>query len=381
MNICFLTHEYPKSGLNPGGVGVFLQAFLRQLAKSGCKVTVLGANNSNIYEENVIDGVRIIRIPNPKVAIVNWWILARGLNQKLNEIHKETPLDVVEGSELAFAFLKKPKGVKFIIRLHGGHHFFAESEKRKINWWKGLQEKISFSKADGFIAVSDYVKIHTGKFLSFHGKPVQKIRYCIDTEKFNFSPDTVNPNPYSLVFVGTICQKKGVENLVLAVDQVRESFPSIHLDIYGKDWLFPNGDSYKQMIREKIYGRLEQHVQLHNPVSHDQIPEIYKSAQICIFPSFMETQGLVAPEAMAMGKIVIFTDKGPGPETIQHGVNGFLCNPLEVSSIAGTIVEAFNSLGRKNEIALAARKMVHENFGFDTIIQENITFYKQVTNG
>ncbi len=381
MNICFLTHEYPKPGLNPGGVGVFLQTFLPELVKNGLQVTVLGANNSNTYEESNIDGVRIIRIPNPRIPGISWWWIAKGLNRKIKELHEEKAFDIVEGSELAFAFLEKPEGVKFIIRLHGGHHFFAEAENRRVHFWKGLQEKKSFEKADGFIAVSDYVYLHTGKLLSYNDKPVKKIRYGIDTLKFNFSPDTTNPNPHSLVFVGTVCEKKGVENLVLAILEVKKKYPNVQLDIYGKDWYYPNGDSYKEMIRNKIKKKLGSQVRIHPPVPHEKIPDIYRSAEICIFPSFMETQGIVAPEAMSMGKIVVFTDRGPGPETIQHGVNGFLCNPLEVSSIASAIDEAFCAFGRKKEISYAARTTVQENFGFDVIIDENISFYRLIANG
>lgn len=381
MNICFLTHEYPKPGLNPGGVGVFLQTFLPELAKNGLQVTVVGANNSNTYEESKIDGVRIIRIPNPRIPGISWWWIAKGLNRKIKELHEEKAFDIIEGSELAFAFLEKPEGVKFIIRLHGGHHFFAEAENRRVHFWKGFQEKKSFEKADGFIAVSDYVYLHTGKLLSYNDKPVKKIRYGIDTLKFNFSPNTTNPNPHSLVFVGTVCEKKGVENLVLAILEVKKKYPNVQLDIYGKDWYYPNGDSYKEMIRNKIKKKLGSQVRIHAPVPHEKIPDIYRSAEICIFPSFMETQGLVAPEAMSMGKIVVFTDRGPGPETIQHGVNGFLCNPLEVSSIASAIDEAFSAFGRKKEISYAARSTVQENFGFDVIIDENISFYRLIANG
>ncbi|WP_332910230.1 hypothetical protein [Algoriphagus boritolerans] len=140
----FLTHEYPKPGLNPGGVGVFLKTFLPILAKNGINVTVLGANNSNALEDTVVEGVRVIRIPNPKIKGINWWFIAKGLNQKLQEIHADTPLNIVEGSELAFAFLKKPKGVKFIIRLHGGHHFFCRIRKQENTVLEGLSGKTIF---------------------------------------------------------------------------------------------------------------------------------------------------------------------------------------------------------------------------------------------
>lgn len=377
MKLCFLSHEYPKPGLNPGGVGVFLKTYLPELVKLGHEVTVLGPNNSDLYEETIENGVRIVRVPNSKLPGINWWLIARKLK---NELLKLSP-EIVEGSELSFAFLPKFYNTKFVIRLHGGHHFFSESENRKINFWKGFQEKRSFKKADGFVAVSEYVKNHTSKYLSFEGKQIELIRSFVDTSKFVFSPDSINSNPYSLVFVGTICEKKGVGNLVKAIRIVKGEYPSVQLDIYGKDWFFPNGDSYKEIISKQISQDLRNAIRIHDPVPHEKIPEIYKSAEYCIFPSFMETQGLVATEAMAMGKMVIFTDKGPGPETIQHGVNGFLCNPLDVNSIADTIKHAFRSNDRKADISKSAALRVQELFGIKNNLEKNIRFYKELIHG
>lgn len=377
MKLCFLSHEYPKPGLNPGGVGVFLKTYLPELAKLGHEVTVLGANNSNSYEETIDNGVRIVRVPNSKLPGINWWLIARKLKNKILELAP----DIVEGSELSFAFLPKLPTTKYVIRLHGGHHFFSESEHRKIDPWKGFQEKKSFKKADGFIAVSEYVKNHTEKYLSFHSKPISLIRYFINISSFKFSPKSNNPNPYSLVFVGTVCEKKGVGNLVKAIQIVKEKYPLVQLDIYGKDWFFPNGVSYKELIKKQLTGDLKERVKIYDPVPHEKIPDIYSSAEYCIFPSFMETQGLVAPEAMAMGKVVIFTDKGPGPETIEHGVNGFLCNPLDFNSIAETIQLAFESSSRKEEISWAAFQKVKEVFGIENNLISNLSFYENLIHG
>lgn len=377
MKLCFLSHEYPKPGLNPGGIGIFLKTVAPELVKLGNEVTILGANNSNSYEEYWDEGVRVVRLANPQIPGINWWILARKLRDKIIEIAP----DIVEGSELSFAFLSKIPGVKKIIRLHGGHHFFAESEKRKINPWKGYQEKKSFKNADGFIAISNYVRQHTSTMLSFHGKPVALIRNIVDTNKFFFSPISSNPNPFSILFVGTVCEKKGVGNLVKAIDLVRTNYPEVHLDIYGRDWVFPDGKSYKELIKNQIKGDLERHITIYDPVPHDQIPKVYQKTGICIFPSLMETQGLVAPEAMSMGKIVIFTDKGPGPETICHGVNGFLCNPHDMNNIAAVIEEAFAAVDRKEELAKAARARVMDLFSMEKNLEQNIRFYRDVLHG
>ena len=87
------------------------------------------------------------------------------------------------------ALLSNKHSAKKVIRLHGGHHFFSEAEKREINWRKGLLEKRSFKKADAFIAVSNYVKDHTQKYLSFHGKPVEVINHPIDTSEATLDVD------------------------------------------------------------------------------------------------------------------------------------------------------------------------------------------------
>ncbi len=381
MHICFLSHEYPKAGLNPGGVGVFLHTFSQALVNAGHSVTVLGANDSEIDEEVSEGNLRIIRFGKPSIPGFNWVIIGRKLNMFLKEIHKAKKLDIVEGSELGLAFLKKIKSVKYVIRLHGGHHFFSESEQRPINAWKGFQEKRSFKKADAFIAVSDYVRVHTAKYLSFRGKPLTTIRYMINQDKFAYREHFPEAKEYSLVFAGTICEKKGVGNLVDAMEKVVGNYPDATLDIYGKEWFFPNGNSYTAYLQKKIKINLKGKVKIHPPVSHDQIPSIYAKASICIFPSFMETQGLVAPEAMLMGKVVIFTDKGPGPETITHGEDGFLCNPLEVSSIEDTIITAFKSKDQFPEIGKKAFERASQRFNVSNVLERNLTFYKSLIDG
>jgi glycosyltransferase involved in cell wall biosynthesis len=379
MHICFLTHEYPKPGLNPGGVGIFLKTYAPELVKAGHHVTVLGVNDQPMDEDSIEEGVRIIRIKKPSVPGLNWFIIALKLNEVLKDINGQNPLHLIEGSELAFAFLQKIEGVQYLIRLHGGHHFFSESENRKIDTWKGYQERKSFQKADAFIAVSDYVKVHTAKYLSFGKKPIKTIRYMIDQNKFRTTSSDQEAPEYSLVFAGTICEKKGVGNLIDALKIVKIKYPKVRLDIFGKEWFFSDGSSYTTLMREKLKEGLQEIVFIHPPVSHDQIPGVYKSAEICIFPSFMETQGLVAPEALAMGKVVIFTEKGPGPEIISNGINGFLCNPLDINSIADAIIEAFESRSRFEEIGKKAVETVQEMFNIQKVLNDNLKFYNQVT--
>lgn len=374
MHICFLSQEYPRQGVTYGGIGTFLLTICQALVKGGHKVTVIGIYGSKDLDEN-LNGVRVVTFGRSQAKLISWWRNFSRISDFLEVLHRSQPIDLIEGSELTFAFVRKLKNVPCVIRLHGGHHFFAEGENRPLSRWKALQEKQSFKKADAFIAVSEYVKVHTGKLLSFHGRPVKVINYPVSFDKF-YKADPSKSIPYRLVFAGTVCEKKGIRQLVQALPEVAKTYPEVHLEVYGRDWLFPDGKSYMQYLKEIFPKKDLERVRFHGPVSHEDLPKYYEEAEICVFPSHMETQGLVAPEAMGMGKPVIFSKTGPGPETIDHGVNGWLCDPKDPKSISNAILEAFSQRSSFGKIGEAAIKKAHLKFDPDTITRQNLEFYQ-----
>ena len=106
----------------------------------------------------------------------------------------------------------------------------------------------------------------------------------------------------------------------------------------------------------------------------------YAAAEVCVFPSLMETQGLVAPEAMAMNKMVIFSNRGPGPETIIHKETGLLCNPYDSDDIADQIIWTLNNKNLCYKIAKKGRDFVLSNLEINKITSENVSFYNTVRN-
>ncbi|MCS5488982.1 glycosyltransferase family 4 protein [Algoriphagus limi] len=376
MHICFLSQEFPRKGAIHGGIGSFLLTFSKSLVDKGHQVTVVGVSG-NKFEDFIQEGVRVVNFPGSKARLIGWWRNFKKIDQFLDKLNLDSPIDIIEGSELTLAFLKRKKGIKYIIRLHGGHHFFAEGENRKIDNWKAYQEHKSFSKSDGFIAVSEYVKNHTAKYLSYHGKPVEIINYPVGLTKF-YPADNELAIPFRLVFAGTVCEKKGIRQLIQALPIIAEEFPEIHLEVYGRDWLFPNGTSYIQFLKDTMPKEALDRVRFHGPVSHDDLPGYYEQAEICIFPSHMETQGLVAPEAMSMMKPVIFSKTGPGPETIVHGVDGWLCDPKSPEDIANTVLEAFHCRDKFLKIGKAARTKVFSKFDPEIITEKNLKFYQKI---
>jgi glycosyltransferase involved in cell wall biosynthesis len=384
MHICFLTSEYPKEGFPHGGIGSFVKTIAAPLVEKGIQVSVIGLNYTSSDETEILDGVTVIRVQKSKVKVkgLAWYFNSKKIAKTIANLNQKNPIDIIEGSELSFAFLPKLSGVQYVIRLHGGHHFFAEGENRRIDAWKGFQEKLSFTKADAFIAVSNYVKKHTEKYLSYHNKAIEVIFNPINSKLFQPQKGVIEAN--NITFAGTICEKKGVRQLIQAFPIVKEKFPKAILNLYGRDWFFPDGSSYIQLLQQKELpklGLLAEDIIFHGAVSFSEIPNIYAKAAVCVFPSHMETLGLVAPEAMAMEKAVVFTNKGPGPEVIKDKETGLLCNPHHPEDIAEKIIWMLQNPEKRQVMGQKARVDTLRYFDVEMIVQQNIEFYNKIQRG
>src|SRR5207237_6258728 len=59
-------------------------------------------------------------------------------------------------------------------------------------------------------------------------------------------------------------------------------------------------------------------------VAHDDLPLYYNAADVCVVPSYYESFGLVALEAMACGVPVVASRVGGLKETVEDGRTGYL---------------------------------------------------------
>jgi D-inositol-3-phosphate glycosyltransferase len=73
------------------------------------------------------------------------------------------------------------------------------------------------------------------------------------------------------------------------------------------------------------------------PVPHDQLPSLYRAADVLIVPSRSESFGLVALEAASCGLPVVATDVGGLRTTVRDGVSGILVRDDSPPSFANAI--------------------------------------------
>ncbi len=378
MHIVFHTNEYPGEGRSHGGVGTFVKHTAHQLVRRGIHVTVIGLNHTfrDVHEQ---DGeINVFRLGISRWKAGKFLDHTRRILHKLDEIHRRHPIDIVEGSELTFAFYPRKTPFKKVIRLHGGHHFFAYELHRKPARWRSFQEKRSFRNADAYIAVSDYVGRRTQKYLGMKF-PYRVIYNTINFEDFP-DPDEREVLPGRLLFVGTLCEKKGIKQLVQAMPEVVRQFPQVELHVIGRDWYFPGGRSYKEHIRSIIDKSVEKNIVFRGVMPHEKVLEEIAQADICVYPSHMEAMPLSWIEALGLGKPFIGGDIGPGYELVEPGKTGLLADPRNPDDIAEKIVWMLNHPEEARLMGQNARKTMLEKFNPGRIIEQNIRTFNSIVN-
>lgn len=377
MYIVFLTHEYPSENNTCGGIGTFVKYLANHLTQNSFRVTVIGAGNKTIDEHFFDNEVEIFILKKSTWKFAKFKDHFNRILKKIEELNQIQKIDIIEGSELNFAFFPKKTKYKKVIRLHGGHHFFASELNKKPALWRGYQEKKSFRNADEFIAVSNYVGDKTKELLDIEIK-FSTIYNGIDLSNF-YKSNTSKEILGKLVFIGTVCYKKGIDNLLLAYKILKEKHPHLSLDIIGRDWSTKEIPSYILYLKEKYSHCIDKSVVFRGSVKNNEIQKYIESAEICVYPSLSESFGLTVIEAMAMGKAVAISNIKPFKEIVEESESALLFNPKNVNSISDKITEILNNKTKKKELEEKSRNHIFTKFKTKNIIGKNIQFYKSIT--
>jgi glycosyltransferase involved in cell wall biosynthesis len=182
-----------------------------------------------------------------------------------------------------------------------------------------------------------------------------------------------------VVFAGTLAPHKGVWELMRAWPQVVGRVPGANLRLFGKDGKDPaSGRHNSERLLESLPPECRQAVRWAGPVTAAQLRDAYLAARVCVFPSLYEAFGLVAAEAMACGRPVIYTKHGPGSEVIEHGVSGLLCDPANTAELAGAITTLLRDRPLAARLGEAALRRVQENFGLPVVLDRNLELYRSL---
>ncbi len=103
----------------------------------------------------------------------------------------------------------------------------------------------------------------------------------------------------------------------------------------------------------------------------DKLPRLYRQADICVFPSIWpEPFGLVAVEAMAVGRPVIASKTGGFRQIVVDKETGFLVKPGDVDDLIKKIEILLDNPKLRNTMGQKARERAQESYGWSKIIKK-----------
>ncbi len=196
-------------------------------------------------------------------------------------------------------------------------------------------ERISFKLPDVIISNSN----HTTELLTEAGctATTKTISLGVDLESIFSVPVSIEQS--DIIFVGRLISHKNVDQLVMAVDQVRKQYPHIVCKIVGTG---PEENNIRDLIGKY---NLESHIHMIRSVpNNDDLYALMKASKMLVLPSEREGFGLVVVEANAAGIPVITTHHAhnAAKDLILVGVNGLLSSPY-ADDIALKIIEVLEA--------------------------------------
>lgn len=381
MTIAYLTPEYPHPRIgNSGGLGTSIKNLAEALIAENLKVTVFvyGQKQDEVFSEN---GIVFHRIKQRRTPFLTWFTYRKYLQNYLNRVAKAEHIDLVEAPDwtgiTAFMKLRVP----LVIRFHGSDAYFCHLEGRKQkrkNFWF---EKTAMQPAQAFIAPTAFAGNLSKEIFGLKNETVRTIHYGLKLPDFsNPNPDDFEPG--TLLYIGTIIRKKGVLELPEIFKKVLSGYPGAKLILIGADSpdIQTNAPSTWKILEEKLGGSVREKVQYLGKIPYAEVQNHIRNAQVCLFPTFAETLGMVTIESMAMQKPVVNSNIGWAQELIEDGKSGFLVHPKDHGLYAERIVDLLNHPELCREMGKNARQRVEEKFDIKQLARENIRFYQTVAN-
>jgi glycosyltransferase involved in cell wall biosynthesis len=121
-----------------------------------------------------------------------------------------------------------------------------------------------------------------------------------------------------LLYVGRAAREKNIELVLEAFARAAATSPNCHLAVVGAG---PHLDALRQAAADMV---ATDRVHIVGAIPHDELPPVYACADLFVFSSVTETQGLVMAEARAAGTPCILVRGGGASETIIHGEDGLV---------------------------------------------------------
>lgn len=185
------------------------------------------------------------------------------------------------------------------------------------------------------------------------------------------------PNRFDLLYVGRLVEDKGAHVAIEVLGRLHREhqLTQARLTIVG------GGETdYEQRLRAQvIQAGLEQHVRFLGKRLPEEMPAIYQSHRVLLFPVLCEeTFGLVLAEAMAHGVTPVASLSGAVPEVVRDGLDGFVVAKEDVAQMAQRTAQLIRDDRLWQTMRLSGLEHVRRHFTREVYVCRVVNYLQQV---
>ncbi len=168
-------------------------------------------------------------------------------------------------------------------------------------------------------------------------------------ERFFVAHEYSEKKECALLFVGTWLDRKGVYYLADAFHAVAKKTSEAHLTVAGCG---TSAEQVKAMFATEVRDR----VHVIPFVNREDVPALYASHDIFVFPSLVEGMPLTLLEAMASGMPVVTTNTCGMADVVENELNGLLVPAADAEQLANGIERLCESMDLRKRLGLAGQE-------------------------
>lgn len=380
MKILFISDVYfPRVN----GVSTSIQTFRHELRAMGHTVHLIAPD----YQTQTEDDTDIQRVParsvplDPEDRLMSYRHVMAQLESLRTErydlIHIQTPFV----AHYLGTRLSKKLNIPCVETYHTYfeeylHHYIPLVPK---SWMRYIAKRFSRHQGNslnGMVVPSRPMQ----QVLKNYGisTPTEVIPTGIEPASFVPGDRTAFRNKYgiseqrpALLFVGRVAHEKNIGFLLQVLAEVKKSIPEILLVIAGE------GPALKHLIQEVQEQRLGEQVRFIGYL--DRLTELnscYCSADLFIFASRTETQGLVLLEAMAQGTAVVSTAELGTLDVLREGEGVWIAKE-DTIDFSSKIIDLLNNDQTREQLGKAGFDYAQE-WSARRQAERMLTFYHSV---
>ena len=373
MRICFFSRRYFPA---ISGMSVYAQNLLRELVRAGDDVTMISQYRGDEAGSRIYGGGPPPQVPG--VTVIG--LEARGeqnggdFESDVDEMvavalreHRRKPFDLIHAqycypTGLAALETSRQLSLPNVVSVQGGD-----------GHWVGLC--CATHKAAMLAALG-----HAGALLigsrSFaeevrqnHGTPIERFTIvpgAVDTERF--TPGEVH-EPLTLLYHGRVDRRKGALDMLDAMARLQRR-PRLIVSGIG-----PDVAAVASRVEEL---GLSDGVEQTGYVAYDDVPAVYKRADIFLSPTYAEGFSNTILEAMASGLPVVSCRAVGVVDCIRDGENGLLVAPGDVPALAGAIERMLSDDGLRMRLRSQALDDVRRLYSWSAVAKQIREVYQSL---